>query len=264
MKPLPHIVVILLVIVTAVFGLIEPDAYAGFMSPLHHQESRGQDAISLFVAIPLLMIGLAGAARAPRRWALFSGASYGYLLYVYLLYALGGVMNPGFPAYLAVAALSLRGLLRVLRLRDQDGPTRSSVRPRTLVFVAVVFLVFALTLTVLWGAILLQALRDAVPPDALIIIVFDFTAVIPAYIAVSSRLFSGSLRGNLEAGILALFSAVLGASILTGQLFAMAHGQHAGFGAVLYFAGFTVLSLLAFALLRHRSSFGPGAESASR
>lgn len=75
--------------------------------------NRGTDAVTLVIAIPLLMLCLRETRRASLRWTLLLSGAVAWFLYVYLSMALGSAFNPLFLIYVALfsAALWMLGLV---------------------------------------------------------------------------------------------------------------------------------------------------------
>ncbi|HKJ93303.1 MAG TPA: hypothetical protein VJ957_09045, partial [Longimicrobiales bacterium] len=85
-------------------GLLVPGLYRD--PAVLRPQLYGQDVVTLFVGLPLLLAGMAGLARSSlRRRVLWLGA-LGYLIYTYATYAFGAVWNPLFLAYAALLGLS--------------------------------------------------------------------------------------------------------------------------------------------------------------
>src|SRR5664279_1022981 len=110
---------------------------------------RGTDAVTLLVAIPLLVLCLLGSRRESLRWNLMLSGAVTWFLYVYLTMSVGSAFNPLFLLYVALfsAALWMLGLvvrnIDLGRLAGQlDGLPR--VGP------AVLMLVSAAATAVIW------------------------------------------------------------------------------------------------------------------
>jgi len=87
--------------------------------------NRGTDAVTLVIAIPLLMLCLRETRRASLRWTLMVSGAVAWFLYVYLTMAVGSAFNPLFLVYVVIfsAALWMLGLVirnvDVVRLAGQ-------------------------------------------------------------------------------------------------------------------------------------------------
>jgi hypothetical protein len=95
--------------------------------------SRGTDAVTVVLAVPLLVVAtLLAYRRGSRRGGLLLAGALTYFLYVSASRALSNAYNPLFLLYIVVFSASVFGLLLVAGLDHQlagDGPRRHRVRP---------------------------------------------------------------------------------------------------------------------------------------
>ncbi len=120
-----------LMLVTAFAGTFFPDIYSDFTHAQRVAESQGQDAVTLFVALPLLAVAVLWARRDDVRGPLFWVGALGYVLYVYLIYAYAGLYTILFPLYVAIVGLSIFSIIGVLNGVDAQG---IPVEPETTLF----------------------------------------------------------------------------------------------------------------------------------
>ena len=97
--------------------------------------NRGTDAVTVLVAVPLLVVCLVRTRRASVRWNLLLSGAVAWFLYVYLTMAVGSAFNQLFLVYVALFSIALWMLglvirnLNVVRLAGQvdslprTGPT---------------------------------------------------------------------------------------------------------------------------------------------
>ena len=246
-NPRPYIIMsginAVLLIITAVAGLFVAGTYDGFVAPLHLAESQGQDATTLFVGLPLLTVALLwtrrGAVQGPILWA----GAMGYFLYIYLIYAYGGVYNWLFFAYVAVCGLSLFALIGILLGIDVEQVTDKVAATMPTRWIAGFFAGTALLLTLMWGGLALAAMAAGETADANVIIVTDLIAVIPAFALTAVWLWQGRAWGYVLSGVLFVQAVTLGMSIVAGQLVALIKGVEPAWGLAGFFLAFTVLGL---------------------
>lgn len=125
---------------------------------------KGQDAVALFVGVPLLIISVLLYQRGFLMGHLLLIGLLGYFLYLYSSMALGAAYNPLFLIYIAVFSLSLFGFIltfnsAVIRLAALDM-SQSLPGRKLAIFM---FVAGAVTLFV-WGMPLITALiKGAVP-----------------------------------------------------------------------------------------------------
>ena len=112
----------------AAAGLFLPHLYQD--NPLVSASWRGNDAVSLFVAVPILVGAMITASRGSRRGRLVWMGMLAYALYNYAFYLFGAAFNGLFLAYTALFALSGFGL--AFGLADLDAEDlRRGFRDRT-------------------------------------------------------------------------------------------------------------------------------------
>ena len=73
--------------------------------------NRGTDAVTLFIALPLLVTAVLGYRRGPLRWQLVLTGALAYFLYVSVSMAAGAAFNAVFPVYVSAFAASLWGFV---------------------------------------------------------------------------------------------------------------------------------------------------------
>lgn len=128
---------------------------------------RGQDAVALFLGVPLLVVATLLYQRRSLVGHLMLTGLLGYFLYLYSSMALGATYNPIFVVYVAVFATSLFAFILsfndvLLRLAALNI---SAAVPRIALGVFM-FAAGAVTLFV-WGGPIVTALMAGVPPDRL-------------------------------------------------------------------------------------------------
>lgn len=237
----------LLLLVTAFFGLFKTGTYIDFIEPLHLAESRGQDFTTLFVGLPLLALAVRWTRRRDVRGVIFWAGALGYFLYVYLIYAYGGVYNSLFFAYLAVCAISLFSMIGLLWGISPKEVEAVIGRRMPWKATAVYFILTAILLSVMWGALALEGIAAKTTADANVIIVNDFLWVIPGFVLAAVWLWKRRVWGVILAGVLFVQAVTLGISITAGQVTASLEGLEPTWDLAAFFLIFTIFGLgLAF------------------
>ena len=95
--------------VAALAGLVLTGLYVD--APNWAQQARGTDLATLFLAVPVLVIGLWTAARGSSAGRLAVVAGLLYLVYNYAIFAFAVALNPLTAAHIAIFGLSLWSLL---------------------------------------------------------------------------------------------------------------------------------------------------------
>ncbi len=95
--------------ITALAGLAIPGLYID--APNWVQQAQGTDLATLFMAIPVLVVGLWTASRGSSAGQLAVVAGLLYLVYNYAIFAFSVAMNPLTAVHIAIFGLSLWSLL---------------------------------------------------------------------------------------------------------------------------------------------------------
>jgi hypothetical protein len=210
-------------------------------TPLLALGNRAADAVTLIVGIPLLVVSMLLYRRGRLRGGLLLTGTLAYFLYYYGSMAFGTAYNPLFLVYVALFSSSLFAFVLSLTSFDITAlPGHFSTRlPRR--GIAVLMFVAALSLLVVWiGLSIVPALlQGKAPPEVAsyttaITDVVDLGVIVPALTVTSVLLLRRVPLGYLLASTILVFTAVLGANLITAgivQLLArvVTIGQFIGF-----------------------------------
>ena len=213
-----------LLLVTAGAGLFGQNVYDAFAPPKYVQESRAQDLITLALGIPLLAAALI-AVRRGRAWGfpLWTGV-LAYELYVYAIYAFGGVYNIFFLAYIAVASLSLYGIVGVLGGVDGAWFQQSVDEKMPRRWIGGFFLLIAAIFAAIWIESVVETISTGIENSGHLIFVIDLMIVLPAFAISAVKLFRRQAMGDVLAGTMLIKFNSLCIAIALGQLFRSMNG----------------------------------------
>ena len=217
---------------------------------------RGQDMITLLVAVPLLLVGLVGEMRgSPRGRVLWLGMLF-YSMYAYLFYAVAAAFNQFFLLYVATFGLPLYALLfSVPRLDLIELGGSMSGRVARVVAIGYTGTV-ATGLGLLWVGISISYLvTDAVPQPIVdsghptgVVFAIDLVFIVPPMLLAALWLARRRTLGWPLAGVMSV-----GGSVYTLTLAAASvevARQDVGVGSELpIWAGLTMLGTATVALL---------------
>lgn len=99
----------ILAALTSIGGLLRPDLYRD--NPFVKTTWLGNDAVTLFIAIPILVAALVYSARGSAKGQLIWMGMLDYMLYNYAFYIFGAAFNVFFLLYAALLALSIFALI---------------------------------------------------------------------------------------------------------------------------------------------------------
>ncbi len=245
--------------VAAVAGLLVPGLYVD--APNWVQQARGTDLATLFLAVPVLAIGLwsAGHGSPAGRMAVLAGLLY--LVYNYAIFAFSVAMNPLTAMYIAILGLALWSLVlggREAVAGTEDLASRLNRRAAGALLVAV-GLLFAL----LWLVqILATSMTGSLPPDlvkagisANPVYALDLAFFLPLCALAGV----GLLRRTSAAAYafpMLIWVPLMGAGVGGGFAFMATAGDQAGVPVAVAVTGLGILSsiLAAAALVRSGSS----------
>jgi hypothetical protein len=147
-----------------------------------------------------------------------------YELYVYAIYAFGGVYNVFFPGYIAVASLSLYGIIGVLSNVDGEAFQKQVGEKMPRRWIGGFFLLITLIFAAIWIGSVVETIRTGVQDSGHLIFVIDLMIVLPAFAISAVKLFRRQAMGDVLAGTLLIKFDSLCIAIALGQLFRALNG----------------------------------------
>lgn len=111
---------------------------------------RGNDIVTLFIVVPLLLASLAFSLRGSKRARLFWMGSLWYMAYNYMFYLFGAAFNEFFLLYAALLVLSIYGLIFALIQTDAQEFSGSFGEKLPYKPVSAFMLLFAILLGGMW------------------------------------------------------------------------------------------------------------------
>lgn len=217
---------------------------------------RGQDMVTLVVAVPLLLVGLLWEMwGSPRGRVLWLGMLF-YSMYGYLFYAVAAAFNQFFLLYVASFGLPLYALLFSVPRLDLTG-LGGSMSGRAARVVAIIYTsTVAIGLGLLWVGISLSYLiTDDVPPPIVdsghptgVVFAIDLVFLVPPMLLAALWLARRRALGWLLAGILSVGGSVYTLTLASASV--EVARQKVGVGSELpIWAGLTMLGTVTVALL---------------
>lgn len=166
---------------------------------------KGQDAVALFLGVPLLVLTTVLYRRGSLRGSLLLTGALGYFLYVYASMALSAAYNRLFLVYVALFAASLWAFIRLFSSFDLQllGAHLSGPVPRR-GLVAFLFASGGVTL-IIWGLPLVISLISGGPLGRLdtyttaVTYALDLAIITPALFVAGALIRRGSALGYLTA-----------------------------------------------------------------
>jgi len=190
---------------------------------------KGQDAVVLFLAIPLLLISLVWSSRGSLAGHLLFIGILGYFLYVYASMALGAAFNPFFLVYVAIFSASLFAFVHTFSSLNPSSIAAHIERLPGRGIAVFMFLAGLVTLTV-WGAPLVTALAKAAPPEkmdiytTMVTYALDLAIITPATFLCAFLVLRGNPLGYALAVTLLTIILLLAPQIVLSTIFQRSAG----------------------------------------
>jgi len=215
---------------------------------------KGQDAVILFLGVPLLIIALLWYSRGSTAGHLLLLGVLAYFLYVYASMAVGAAYNSLFLIYVAAFAASLYGFVLSFSTFDIQSLAGLSSPPRAPL---AAFMIFAGVVTLgVWGAPLVTALLSRSAPDridtytTMVTYAIDLAVITPATFLCAALVFRGDPLGYFIAVPLLTLIILLAPQIVLSTVFQRAAGVPFSVGEMIGpIAGFVILGAVAAGLL---------------
>jgi hypothetical protein len=231
-------------LVTALAGLFAKDLYVGNSVSMIAQ-GRGQDAVTLFIAVPVTIVVFIFAARGSVKAQLALAGMLGYFLYTYASYVFAWKFNNLFLAYVAAFSGSLFGFI-IIMVRLYSIATESSAPRPPLVAGSVLLFLVAAALLFMWLSQIAQAMQGESVPiladnDARPVIQgLDLGIIVPTALLIGILLLQGSQIALVWLPVLLVKGLTMGLAIVTMTIFMARAGTPDTMGAII----FAVLTLL--------------------
>ncbi|HUX13536.1 MAG TPA: hypothetical protein VMW87_10940 [Spirochaetia bacterium] len=255
-------IVAILVVIAAVWGVINSGMYKPFAGEQFVPVALGQDIVSILAAFVLLgfMNGVRHGSRpAGPAWI----AVLGYVLFAYGQYAIDGVYDPLFPLYIVIAGVTVFTIIGLYVLLDKDGFRAIELYGALPVAIAVLLILVPACLVPLWAYGVIGGITASVRPVGHATFVLDLIFVLPLSIIAAVRVIGKRSGGEMLAGILLIIYTIVGLAVTLGELLRLAFGQPLQLLTLIIFAALTVLGGILVLMYYPRARSGNGI-SASR
>ncbi len=195
-------------------GLYRYDPYEGVV------QGQAQDAVTLFIGVPVLAAALVLANRGSLRGRLLLAGVLGYFLYTYTTGAFGIGFNPLFPVYVALFGLSIYAVL--LAAAQIDLPSLPERCAKGFPRRGIIALSFgtAAFLLIAWSGRFVPELLSGKPPyglwsyTTLFIQVMDLGVVAPLAVVSGILLWKRKPLGYLLSSVLVVKGASMGLALV--------------------------------------------------
>jgi hypothetical protein len=223
-------------------------------------QQQGNDVITLFVGLPMLVISTVMAFRGSLRGRLLLTGTLGFFLYTYMSMSMLTMFNDLFLVYVALFSLSLYAFVLCMMSFDLETLPQhfSDNLPRGWI-AALLFLIGGF-LTMAWLGKVLPPILQNVPPvldntTTFVIQAMDLGLIVPLAVLSGILLLRRSAWGYLLTSVFVLKAITLGLAVSAMVVNMMLAGAPEGAGIAIPFLVITILNLAAAgSLLRNISN----------
>jgi len=218
----------------------------------------GQDYVTLFIAIPLLLMALFFVRKDSLKARLLLSGALGYFLVTYLFYTAMGMYNALFLVYVTLLGLTFFAFTLSMLSFDVSGLPQLFSKKASLKFSAWFLIFNSLAIAYLWLDVVVPPLLDGsiYPPNlehytTLIVQGFDLGLLLPMSFVSGLFLLRRKPSGYLFVPVYMVFLALLMAA-LTAKIIAMALSGVNVFPVVIIIPTINLIAILsAFLLIKH-------------
>lgn len=231
------------------YGIYQFDTH--FRAPI----ARGTDAVTLFAAIPLLIVAFVFYRKESIRGAFFLTGILSYFLYNSASMALGIAYNPLFLVYIIYFSCSFFAFILAFFTVDyRKLPER--ILPYFPHKVAAIFLFFAGLSVFVWLSEILTPLLNGVYPDKLdtytteITFVLDLGIIPPACYITGLMVLRKAPKGYMLASVLITLCSMIGLVVISQSIFqylagiVLEPGQYIGFVGTFVILGIAAIRII--------------------
>ena len=224
-------------------------------------EGVGWDIVTLFLAVPALVVASAFVARGSVRGRLFAVGLLAYFFYQYIEYATYWAFGPLFLAFIAIFAASMSGIAWIVSSLDVAGmAARFSDRfPRRSMAGLCFVMSFALVF-VMWLPLILKSMRGDIQgvllgQTTLVVQAYDLGLIGPLGVFTGAAILRNRSVGDLLATVLVVNAPAVARAIAAMLLSAWAVEGRLEIVPFAFFAGAALFS--AWVLVRSYASYLP-------
>ncbi len=216
-----------------------------------------QDYVTIFIAIPLLLISLTGYLKNSIRFHFLLSGVLGYFFVTYLFYTAMGMYNMLFLCYVALIALAFFGLY--LSIRSLEKSNNFYFSEKTPVkFVGGFLIINSVSIALLWlGIIVPPLLNGTIYPvelyhfTTLIVQGFDLGLLLPICFVIAILLLKKRFIGYVYSTVYLVFLSLL-MTALTAKIIAMAFNGVNVIPAVFIIPTFNMIAILStYLMIKH-------------
>jgi len=243
-------IIVVLGAVLSLVGIFVDDVYEGNSASLIAQ-GKGQDLVTLMLAVPALIVALIFSLRGSLHAELAVAGLLGYFLYTYFSYAFLLEFNKWFLAYVAAFSCSLFSFVLILVRLMKAAPDRIAVPQAPLNVGAILLILLGVALLFMWLSQLIPAMQGRSvrvieeSGGKPVIQALDLGIIVPAAMVIAIMVFRHNPGGVVWLSVF-LVKGITMALAIVSMTFFMARAGTPDTGGAVVFSVFSALFLGVF------------------
>lgn len=244
-----------LIAIVSLAGLLDPELYSKETSDWAVQ-SVAQDAVDLFLILPVLVLAGLYTHRGEKRAAPIWGGTLLYLVYTFLIYCFSVHFNALFLAYVAILGIAAYATAYAARTQ-LIPPSQPMASGRPARVIGIYFIVVAILFYLLWLADVVPAITGGYTPSTIVaaglptnpVHVLDLALFLPGVLIVGVLLRRGLPLGMMLAPVILVFFVLMDLTITVIFIAQQSTGAEVRLPALVLMPVMAVLSLAGLAWL---------------
>jgi hypothetical protein len=243
-------IIIVLGAVLSLVGILVDNVYEGNSASLIAQ-GKGQDLVTIMLAVPALIGALVFSIRGSMRAELAVAGLLGYFLYTYFSYAFLLEFNKWFLAYVAAFSCSLFSFVLILVRLTKSAPDSITLPQAPLSAGAILLILLAFALLFMWLSQLIPAMQGKSvrvieeSGGKPVIQALDLGIIVPAAIVIAIMAFRQNPGGVVWLTVFLVKGITMALAIVSMTIF-MARAGTSDTGGAIVFSVFSALFIAVF------------------
>ena len=224
-------------------------------TPIGALSFKAGDLITLFLAIPALVVSFVLYRRGSLRGGLVLTGALSYFLYTYISLGFGATYNNLFLVYVLIFSASLFGLILALTSFDAESLPAHFTETLPRRGIGIFLVVSGIILSLIWIVLSIAPalLQSKAPPEAYFYTTFmtgivDIGIVAPALLVAGVLILRRAPIGYLLASTMLVFTCILGPSLMAGGILQIIEEVITVGQAMAFTVPFVILALIALGL----------------
>lgn len=214
-------------------------------------QARGQDAVTLLIGVPLLLVGTYLMRKGSLHGKMLQAGALGYMLYTYASYSYLSMYNALFLLYVVLFGLSLFAFIIAFRSFEEREVADSLKVGYPRRFLGGYLIGMGILLALMWIGRIVPALMEGTAPvgiehyTTLVIQASDLGVVVPAAIITGILMIKQSTLGATLGAVLFIKLATMAMALFAMMLMMYRSGVHLATAEVIIFSVLLVIGVIA-------------------